>query len=75
MITSIYIQESTCLVITAAQLRAPTVPRRGVSKVLAVDLAKIAGVAVAVVDTDLSCGITAHVLFGWIASGERGWLG
>ena len=63
-----YIQESTCLVITAAQLCSPTVPGRGVSKILAVDLTKNASVTIAVVDADLSCGIAAGVLFGWIAS-------
>ena len=70
MITSIYIQESTNLVITAAQLCAPTVPGCSVSKILAIDLTKDASVAVAVVDADLSRWITARVLFRWVASWE-----
>ena len=63
-----YIQGSTCLVITAAQLCSPTVPGRGVSKILAVDLTKNARITVAAVDADLSCRIAARVIFGWVAS-------
>ena len=47
---------------------APTVPGCSVSKILAIDLAKDAGVAVAVVNADLSRWITARVLFSWVAS-------
>ena len=54
------------LVVTTAQLCTPIVPGVGVVKIPAVDVAKDASVAVAVVDADLSCRIAARVLLNWI---------
>ena len=48
----------------------PVVPGCGESGLCAVDVAKVASVAVAVVDADLSRWIAASVLFGWFATRE-----
>ena len=67
MITSVYFQDSTILVITAAHFSRPV---RGVGKVhlVAVDLAKGANIAVAVVNADLSWWKAAPVLFRWFTA-------
>ena len=46
----------------------PVVPGCGESGLCAVDVAKVAGVAVAVVDADLSRWIAACMLFVWFAA-------
>jgi len=58
------------LLIAAADLRPAIIGGAGVPHVCAVDVAEVAGVAVAIVDGDLPSGVAAAVLLGFVTPTE-----